>query len=153
MTHRMLRTNKAMMILLGLSISFVLQGTAALPANHVEQTPQTRLPGLFAKVTLLNGTSRTVALDGVGCSASMCSKVVFKAKGEDGKLVGTPLDSIASITGATKGMTVLALKDGTERHVSLVPDFRVLYVADRSGTKERIDLATTRFVEFLTTER
>jgi hypothetical protein len=83
----------------------------------------------------------------------MCSRVDIKGKDTDGNLVGTPLDSIASITVATKDMAVLVMKDGIERHVTLVPDFRVLYVSDRSGVNERIDLAKVRSVEFLATDK
>jgi len=75
------------------------------------------------------------------------------ARDTSGKLLGTPLDSIASITVATKDMAVLVMKDGTERNVTLVPDFRVLYVTDRSGVIERIDLAKIRSVEFLATDK
>jgi hypothetical protein len=83
----------------------------------------------------------------------MCSKVFIKGKDAGGNLVGTPLDSIASITVATKDMAVLVMKDGTQRHVALVPDFRVLYVTDRSGVNERIDLTKIRSVEFLATDK
>jgi len=83
----------------------------------------------------------------------MCSRVVIKGKDTRGKIVGTPLDSIASITVATKDTAVLVMKDGTERNVTLVPDFRVLYVTDRSGVNERIDLAKIRSVEFLATDK
>jgi hypothetical protein len=50
-------------------------------------------------------------------------------------------------------MAVLVMKDGTQRHVALVPDFRVLYVTDRSGVNERIDLTKIRSVEFLGTDK
>ena len=75
------------------------------------------------------------------------------ARDTSGKLLGTPLDSIASITVATKDMAVLIMKDGTESQVALVPDFRVLYVTDRSGVNKKIDLAKIRSVEFLATDK
>ena len=154
MTTRMLRTNKNILVILLLTIAFVLQGAATpRPDNRAEQPSSTHLSGLNARVTQPNGSTRTVTLDGVGCSMSMCSKVFIKGKDAGGNLVGTPLDSIASITVATKDMAVLVMKDGTQRHVALVPDFRVLYVTDRTGSNERIDLAKIRSVQFLAIEK
>jgi len=154
MTYRMLRSKRTVSVLLLLTLAFVLQGAATPPPdNRGEQLSATQLPGRIARVTQPNGLPRTVTLDGVGCSMSMCSRVVIKGKDTRGKIVGTPLDSIASITVATKDMAVLVMKDGTERNVTLVPDFRVLYVTDRSGVNERIDLAKIRSVEFLATDK
>ena len=153
MTIRRLLTNQPIWIVL-VSIAFVLQGAATpRPDNSAEQLSAAHLPGMVARVTQPNGSARTVTMDGVGCSMSICSRVVIKGKDASGKLVGTPLDSIASINVATKDMAVLMMKDGTERHLALVPDFRVLYVTDRSGVNERIDMAKIRSVEFLATDK
>ena len=105
-------------------------------------------PGRLAKITLLNGTSRTVLLDGVGCSESICSRVAIKGRTERGSLVEMRLDTVAAIRSTAGGDTLFVLKDGTEQRLSLVPDFRVLYVAKRPGT-EKIDLGKVKSIEFL----
>ncbi len=100
---------------------------------------------LGAKLTSLKGASRAIVLDGVGCSVSMCSRVVIKGKSESGSLVEIPLDTIASI----KDSDVFVMKDGAERRLSLVPDFRVLYFTNSNGGTEKIDLAKIKSIEFL----
>jgi hypothetical protein len=100
---------------------------------------------LTAKLTALNGTSRAVVLDGVGCSVSICSRVFIRGKSQDGSQEQILLDTIASI----RDGKVFLLKNGGERHLSLVPDFRFLYFTDPDGGTEKIDLAEVRSVEFV----
>ena len=107
--------------------------------------------GPLAKITLLNGTTRTVQLDGVGCSESICSRVAIKGRTERGSLVEMRLDTVAAIRRTAAGQTLFVLKDGKEQLLSLVPDFRVLYVVKRPGT-EKIDLSKVMSVEFLQSE-
>jgi hypothetical protein len=44
---------------------------------------------------------------------------------------------------------VIVLKNGTERHLTLIPDFRFLYFTNADGRRGKIDLAETKSVEFL----
>jgi hypothetical protein len=59
------------------------------------------------------------------------------------------VDSIASIKDTTETDALFVMKDGTERRLALVPDFRVLYVSSRNGGAEKLDLAKIRSLEFL----
>ena len=104
--------------------------------------------GLMARVVFVDGTSRTVRLEGVGCSESMCSRVFIRSKSADGVPLQTWIDSVASIKEATANDALFVMKDGTERRLTLVPDFRVLYVSSRNGGVERLDLAKIRSLEF-----
>jgi hypothetical protein len=117
--------------------------------------PSTSLWGLTARITMSDGTTRTATFEGVGCSASICSRVAIK-----GRANGTPvtirLDSIAAIRDATADNALLVLKDGTTRRLTLVNDFRVIYLDDRSGgkeTDEKLDLSRIRSVEFIATPK
>jgi hypothetical protein len=119
-------------------------GAASLP-SQVEG----HRSGLMAKVVSADGTSRTVKLEGVGCTESMCSRVFIRSKGESGAPLRTWFDSIASIKDATATDALFVMKDGTERRLAFVSDFRVLYVSNRIGLTEKLDLAKIRSFEFL----
>jgi hypothetical protein len=41
------------------------------------------------------------------------------------------------------------MKDGTERRMGFVADFRVLYVSTSNGRTEKLDLAKIQSLEFL----
>jgi hypothetical protein len=105
--------------------------------------------GLTARVTAADGTSRTIKLEGVGCTESMCSRVFIRSKSESGAPLQTWLDSVASIKNASENDALFAMRDGTERRLSFVPDFRVLYVSNPNGRTEKLDLAKIRSLEFL----
>ena len=109
--------------------------------------------GLAARVVLADGTSRTVKLQGVGCTESMCSRVFIRNKGESGAPLQTWLDSVASIKDTTERDALFVMKDGTERRMVFVTDFRVLYVSDPDGRTEKLDLTTIRSLELLAPAR
>src|SRR5690348_11531924 len=104
---------------------------------------------LVAKITMPNGATETARLEGVGCSAAICSRVAFQGKANNDALVKTRLVSIATIKKTSDGSALLVLKDGTSRRLSLVKDFRVLYLANPSGSTRKLDLADVKAVEFL----
>ena len=114
--------------------------------------PWTSLWGLTARITMSDGTTRTATFEGVGCSSSICSRVAVKGKA-NGPPVTTRLDSIAAISGATADSALLVLKDGTTRRLTLLNDFRVIYLDNRAGGAEKLDLARTRSVEFISTPK
>ena len=61
----------------------------------------------------------------------------------------TWVDSIASIKDATANDALFVMRDGTERRLSLVTDFRVLYISNGIGGSEKLDLAKIRSLEFV----
>jgi hypothetical protein len=105
-------------------------------------------PALMAKIILRNGRTQIAKLDGVGCPAAICSRIAMKAKSADGSLVTTRLDRIAAIQGTNAGEISMALKDGRQQRLSLVRDFRVLYLVKGDGGTETLDLAQVRRVQF-----
>ena len=108
---------------------------------------------LRAKITTLDGGTREFTLAGVGCTQSICSRTVIKGDSQAHALSRTWLDSIAAIKDTTKDSAVLVLKDGSERHISLLKDFRVLFL-DLGGVGfKKVDLANVKSVEFLGTTR
>lgn len=104
---------------------------------------------LTAKITLPDGTIRMAKIEGLGCSASICSRVAIKAKADGDSLATFWLDSIAAIRDTTEKDALLVMKNGTEQRVALVKDFRVLYL----GTPEKLDLGKIRSLEFLSSTK
>jgi hypothetical protein len=107
----------------------------------------------MAKITMRDGTTRIVKLDGVGCPRSICSRTAIKAKTQTDSLVRTWFDTLATIKEITASDALFVLKDGTSRRMSLVSDFRVLYLATRLDGTDRFDLASVTAVDFLATQR
>lgn len=109
---------------------------------------------LVARMTLANGTVRTVTLEGVGCSETMCSRVAVRSTGDgDSRATRTRLESIASIKDITSESALFVLKDRTARRLSVVHDNRFLYFADQNGAEGKIDLESIKSVEFLVSGR
>jgi hypothetical protein len=50
-------------------------------------------------------------------------------------------------------MLCLSLKDGSAQRLSLIKDFRVLYLSKPTGGTEKLDLAHVKSVEFLGSAR
>jgi hypothetical protein len=112
-------------------------------ASHGHRT------GLTARVISTDGLSRTVTLEGVGCSESMCSRVFIQSTSDSGARVQTWLDSIESIKDTTERDALFVMKDGTEQRLAFVTDFRVLYVSSPTGKRQKLDLAKIRSLEFV----
>ena len=126
------------------------------PPSAIDQDQQSssgHLSGLMAKITMRDGTTRIVKLDGVGCPRSICSRTAIKAKTQRDSLVRTWFDTLATIQEITACDALFVLKDGTSRRMSLVSDFRVLYLATRLDGTDRFDLASVTAVDFLATQR
>jgi hypothetical protein len=107
------------------------------------------LSGLATEVTRRDGTTRVVKIDGVGCSASICSRTLIKGKTDPESVVKTWLDSISAIRETTSTDALFVLKGGSRRRFSFMGDFRVLHLETRLGISERLDLALIKSVEFL----
>jgi hypothetical protein len=118
-----------------------------------QQAAAGHLSGLTAKITMRDGATRTVKLEGVGCPLGLCSRTAIKAKTGADSLVKTWFDCLAAITDTTPNDALFVLKDGTRQRMSLVHDFRVLYLANRLGGTEKLDLAKVKAVEFLASAR
>ena len=139
-------------VLLLVPVAFTLNGAGeSSPPRNAGQ--QNHLSGLTAKITFPSGSVRIVKLEGVGCSRSICSRTLLKAKTPSDPLVTLWLDSIAAIQDTTADDALFILKNGAERRISLIADFRVLYIADRSGGIGKLDLARVKSVEFLAPPR
>jgi hypothetical protein len=119
-------------------------GGASLP-SHVEG----HRSGLVARVVSADGTSQTVRLEGLGCTESMCSRVFMRSTTEGGTPLRTWIDSVASIRNTTANDALFVMRDGTERRLAFVPDFRVLYLSSRGSGSEKLDLSKVRSLEFV----
>jgi hypothetical protein len=137
------------------AIPFTTNGASApSPAIDLDQqSARGHLSGLTARITMRDGGTRTVKLEGVGCPQSICSRTAIKAKNQSDSLVRTWFDSLAAIQDTTASSALFVLKDGTSRRMSLINDFRVLYLANRLGGTEKLDLAKVKAVEFLASGR
>jgi hypothetical protein len=103
-----------------------------------------------ARMTLASGGSRTVTLEGVGCSDTICSRVVVLSRPKgDSRSTKTSLDAIAVIKEITADDALFVMKNGTTQRLSVVRDNRFLYFADERGAAGKIDLAGVASVEFL----
>jgi hypothetical protein len=110
---------------------------------------QGHLAGLQARITLPDGATRMAKLDGIGCTSSICSRVAIKG------LLGSTavklwLDNIVAIRDINQEDALVVMKNGAENRMALITDFRVLYLRNRSGSYEKLDLAKIKSLEFVT---
>ena len=134
-----------------LAIAYFTSGAnRSSPAISVDQASANHLSGLMARITMRDGTTRTVKLEGVGCTQSICSRTAIKAKSESESVVRTWFDGLAAIQDTTSRDALFVMKDGTSTRMSLLTDFRVLYLANRLGGPERLDLGALKSIEFVT---
>jgi len=132
-----------------ISLLVVGAGLSAVPAPAGNGSPP-----LVAKMTLADGTLRTVALEGVGCSEALCSRVAVRSTREsDSRVTSTWLDALAAITEITPQSALFVMKNGTAQRLSVVHDNRFLYFADDNGVEGKIDLAGVKRLEFLPATR
>lgn len=122
-------------------LTFTMRGASEPRQGHAS--------GLMARITLPDGTSRTVKLEGVGCPVGMCSRVAIKGQAKGDSLVKTWLDTLAEIKDTTADDALFVGKDGTQQRLSLMHDFRVLYLANRIGGTEKLDLTKIKSLEFV----
>lgn len=133
-------------------LAIALAGTALYSASHATDVDQAfakgHLTGLTAQLTLRDGTVQPVRLEGVGCPQGICSRTAIHGKVGAESDVRAWLDSLAAIRDITASDALFVMKDGTARRMSLLYDFRVLYLATHWGGAEKIDLTKVRSVEF-----
>lgn len=145
-----LRTSCIAVVLL-VPIAFTMKGASepGQGTNVNQPSRQGHASGLMAKITLPDGTSRTARLEGVGCPVAICSRVAIKGKAKGDSLVRARLDTIAAIKDTTADDALFVRKDGTQQRLALMQDFRVLYLANRNGSTEKLDLTKVKSLEFL----
>jgi hypothetical protein len=125
-----------------------LIGTAGIARTNPHDDPAHK-SFLRAKITMADGSGRTVTVQGVGCPATMCSRVRARdVHAEDVWLDG--IASVSEISRAPEGPVTARckFKDGTERQTAIVATNRVLYIEGRFGRTERVDLASLTEIEF-----
>lgn len=116
-------------------------------ANRVAQAEEPASI-LKARLTLLNGASRLVTLEGVGCTRSICSRTHIEGNAAH-EPSAIAFSAIGTIQNITPNSALFVLKDGARQSMSLVKDFRVIYVLDESGRSQRLDLAEVKSLEFM----
>jgi hypothetical protein len=104
---------------------------------------------LRARVTMVDGSTRSITLHGVGCAENICSRVRAKDTASD----DVWLDGLASVRNISHKITGpvtadFTFKDGIERHVSIVEPNRVLYIEGRFGLTHKLDLGRLTRIEF-----
>jgi hypothetical protein len=124
-------------------------GSTIGAASAPSATEEGHLSGMMTRITLPDGATRTVKLEGVGCTASICSRAAIKGKAERESIIKTWFDTIAAIRDTTDSDALFVMKDGSQRRMSLIKDFRVLYIAGRNGAPEKLDLGKVKSIEFL----
>ena len=144
-----IRTSSLAVVLLVAGTLASHGATGFLTSKEDNASAQEHLTSLMARITLPNGATETVRLDGIGCTESMCSRVLIKAKTAQSALVEMWFDSIVAIRDIHEDGALFVLKDHSEQRLSLVSDFRVLYVAKDGTRKEKLDLAKVKSFEIL----
>jgi hypothetical protein len=142
-----MKNNALRVHLLGLvvvSITFLATGIRN-PLRADENKPI----AFTTRITMANGTTRTAYLQGVGCSAAICSRVFIQGKVDNNSTATIRFDSISAIEEITENAAVFVMNDGTRRHVTFIPDFRVLYIANPNGGTEKLDLRTIKTLQVL----
>jgi hypothetical protein len=104
---------------------------------------------LHARVIMVDGSVRTVTLEGVGCAETMCSRV----RAGTVKADSIWLDGLASMRAISDGAdgsvkAVFEFRGGAERQASIVARNRVLYIAGWFGNSGRLDLGSVRRIDF-----
>jgi len=144
---------KAPSILKGALVLLIAAGLlAAAPAVSLSQAPTAatqagRSTSRTVRLTRLDGSTRILRLDGVGCPTSICSTVAIESHTEGGTSA-TNLDTISVINGLQGGQVHVEFRDGTARRLSVASWNRVLYVEGDAGS-EKIELSELERAEFL----
>ncbi len=140
---RMLSFGWRMALLAGLCLSGGI-GVASLTPTALEGHQSS----LRAAVTMMDGSTRKVTLEGVGCPSGMCSRV----KARESKTDSIWLDGLASVRvlshDAGPVAATFTFKDGTERQAAIMVVNRVLYVQGRFGRTEKLDLGSVTAIRF-----
>ncbi len=104
---------------------------------------------LRATAVLPDGTARSITLQGVGCNASMCSRVAIENVKRD-RLWLDGLTSISEISDGPAGSltAILRFKDGADRNETIAAGNRVLYIEGPRGATGKVDIASFARIDF-----
>ena len=138
----------------GVSLGLILSLTFAMDASDTlrhgtpkPQSPERHASGLTARIALPDGTYQTVTLDGFGCTAAICSRVFVEGRTDDGTVAKIWIDGLSAIRDITTNSALFVMKDGTQQRLSLITDFRVLYLQEGSAKPRRLDLSKVRSLQ------
>ncbi len=126
---------RLLMLFATVALAGPLQTVHGAPRKDATAAPHT------VRLELRDGSSRVVRLQGVGCDESICSRVAVNSRTVGNVVVNrTKFDDIRAVKDITDDSAVFVFTDGTTRHVSVIPENRVLYVIGPSGATEKIRL-------------
>jgi hypothetical protein len=135
-----------------LGSAIVVVGVVSLVGTFGSATPHNDVrhrSSLRATLTSVDGTARTVTLEGIGCSISMCSRVRAKDTNKDDVWLDG-LSSVRQISHDGHGpvQAIFRFRDGGERLASIVEGNRILYIRDGFSTTKKLDLASVTRIDF-----
>ena len=140
----------------GVSLFLILSLTFAMDASDTPkhgtpkpQSPERHASGLTARIALPDGTYRTVTLDGFGCTAAICSRVFVEGRSDDGSVAKIWIDGLSAIRDIAPNSAVFVMKDGTRQRLSLITDFRVLYLQEGSAKLQKLDLSKIQSLQMV----
>ena len=117
------------------------------------QSAERHASRLMARVTLPDGRFQTVTLDGFGCSAAICSRVFVEGRTDNGSAAKIWIDVLSAIRDITADSALFVMKDGTQRRLSLITDFRVLYLQEGIAKPQKLDLSKIQALQMVETNR
>jgi hypothetical protein len=133
-----------------ISLTSAINGLSdTLKSGRTPKQVETHASGLAARVTFSDGTDRTVTLEGVGCSSAICSRLFIEARSNDESVVRMWIDTLSGVRDIRPASALFVMKDGTQRRLSLITDFRVLYVNQGSTRTQKLDLSKIQSLEML----
>ena len=132
---------KLTIILILGTLGALLSGSSTLAVTDQHAEPTVR-------ITLRDGSMRTAVLQGVGCPIAICSRVAFKGVHQDYAILSEDFKGLDAIRDVTSHAASFVAKDGRSKRLTLLHDFRVLYLEDPSGKEQKLDLREVKSVEF-----
>jgi hypothetical protein len=127
-----------------MTITWTIDGMSA------DQRSATRhATDLTARVTMPDGTTEMLTIDGFGCSVALCSKAFIRAKADRSSAETIWIDTIGEIKDIAHDGALFVMKDGTARRLSFVSDFRVIYVRGPNSKTKKLDLSKVRSLQII----
>jgi hypothetical protein len=143
-------------ILLVIATGVLVGGAATFSAARPVDAGFGHSSNLRAEITMPDGSSRSVVIQGVGCIVSMCSRVAARSTESSAQLaafgrhkeMSTWLDSLAAIKDITKSDALFVFKDGSTRRLSIAKGNRFFYFANAHFGSGKIDVMKVQSIEF-----
>ena len=146
----MIRKGSVLMVVVLVSAS----GLAADLGGESSRTQEVaaRTQQLRVRLTSQSGSSRVAALDGVGCTEAICSRVAIRTRAISSDEAGVTLvnfDAIAAMRMHRPGVATIDFVDGSSRQVVIPAENRVLYLLDDSHHTEKLNISELSAIEFM----